>query len=75
MERTSTTEHLRRPSADPSFRASWFGRSADQLFTKLETMPPAAPASLGAARNAEVLAYLMSQNQLVAADEAGLIES
>ena len=24
----------------PEFRASWFGRSADQLFTKLETMPP-----------------------------------
>src|SRR4029434_5058724 len=53
----------------PDFRASWFGRSADQLFTKLETMPPAAPASLGAGRNAEVLAYLMSQNQLVAADK------
>jgi mono/diheme cytochrome c family protein len=53
----------------PEFRASWFGRSADQLFTKLETMPPAAPASLGASRTAEVLAYLMSQNQLVAADK------
>jgi alcohol dehydrogenase (cytochrome c) len=53
----------------PEFRASWFGRSADQLFTKLETMPPAAPAALGAARTAEVLAYLMSQNQLVAADK------
>ena len=43
----------------PEFRASWFGRSADQLFTKLETMPPAAPASIGAGRTAEVLAYLM----------------
>ena len=53
----------------PEFRASWFGRPADQLFTKLETMPPAAPASLGASRTAEVLAYLMSQNQLVAADK------
>jgi hypothetical protein len=31
-------------------------------------MPPAAPASLGAGRTAEVLAYLMSQNQLGAAD-------
>jgi alcohol dehydrogenase (cytochrome c) len=53
----------------PEFRASWFGRPADQLFTKLETMPPATPASLGAGRTAEVLAYLMSQNQLVAADK------
>ena len=53
----------------PEFRASWFGRSADQLFTKLETMPPAAPGSLGPGRTAEVLAYLMSQNQLVAADK------
>ncbi|MEP7367716.1 MAG: PQQ-binding-like beta-propeller repeat protein, partial [Acidobacteriota bacterium] len=53
----------------PEFRASWFGRSADQLFTKLETMPPAAPASISASRTAELLAYLMSQNQLVAADK------
>lgn len=53
----------------PEFRASWFGRSADQLFAKLETMPPAAPASIGASRTAEVLAYLMSQNQLVASDK------
>jgi alcohol dehydrogenase (cytochrome c) len=53
----------------PEFRASWFGRSADQLFTKLETMPPAMPGSLGAGQTAEVLAYLMSQNQLVAADK------
>jgi alcohol dehydrogenase (cytochrome c) len=53
----------------PEFRASWFGRPADQLFTKLETMPPATPASLGAGRTAEVLAYLMSQNQLVATDK------
>lgn len=53
----------------PEFRASWFGRPADQLFTRLETMPPASPASLGAGRTAEVLAYLMSQNQLVAADK------
>jgi alcohol dehydrogenase (cytochrome c) len=53
----------------PEFRSSWFGRPADQLFIKLETMPPAAPGSLGAGRTAEVLAYLMSQNQLVASDK------
>jgi len=53
----------------PEFRASWFGRPADGLFTKLETMPPATPAALGAGRTAEILAYLMSQNQLVAADK------
>ena len=53
----------------PEFRSSWFGGSADQLFTKLETMPPTAPGSLGAGRTAEGLAYLMSQNQLVASDK------
>jgi hypothetical protein len=35
---------IRAGSPRTEFRASWFGRSADQLFTKLETMPPAAPA-------------------------------
>src|SRR5678809_375367 len=45
------------PLRGPEFRASWFGRSADQLFTKLETMPPATPGSLGDGRTAEVLAY------------------
>ena len=51
------------------FRATWFGRSADELFLKIETMPPAMPGSLGAQRHAELLAYLMSQNQLVAGDQ------
>src|SRR5688500_5500677 len=50
------------------FRATWFGRPAEELFLKIETMPPAAPNSLGAARHAELLAFLMAQNQLVAGD-------
>ena len=40
-------------------------QSADVLFAKIEAMPPAAPGSLGAERHANLLAYLMSQNQLI----------
>ena len=36
------------------------------VFAKIETMPPAAPGSLGAEKHANLLAYLMSQNQLIA---------
>jgi alcohol dehydrogenase (cytochrome c) len=58
------------PLKGVEFRSAWFGRSADGLFTKIETMPPAAPGSLGAEKSAGVLAYLMSQNQLVASTQA-----
>ena len=58
------------PLKDVEFRSTWFGKSADVLFTKIETMPPAAPGSLGAEKHASVLAYLMSQNQLVASTRA-----
>ncbi|MGE3404850.1 MAG: PQQ-binding-like beta-propeller repeat protein [Vicinamibacterales bacterium] len=56
------------PLRGPEFRGIWFGRTADQLFEKIETMPPAAPGTLGADRHAELLAYIMSQNQLAAGD-------
>src|ERR1043166_3529961 len=54
------------PVKGVEFRSVWFGRPADVLFTKIETMPPAAPGSLGADKHASLLAYLMSQNQLIA---------
>src|SRR5262245_55596162 len=50
----------------PEFRSAWFGRSADVLFAKIETMPPASPGQLGAEKHTSLLAYLMSQNQLIA---------
>jgi len=57
------------PIRGAEFRQAWFGRSADVLFEKIESMPPTAPASLGGARYAEVMAYVMSQNQLAASDK------
>jgi alcohol dehydrogenase (cytochrome c) len=54
------------PLKGVEFRSAWFGRSADVVFAKIETMPPAAPGSLGAEKHASLLAYLMSQNQLIA---------
>src|SRR6478735_4869151 len=42
----------------PDFRGAWFGKPADALFEKLETMPPAAPGSLTAEQHAALLAYL-----------------
>src|SRR3954470_20733788 len=57
------------PLKGPEFRSAWFGRTADVLLTKIETMPPSAPGSLGAEKHIDLLAYLMSQNQLVASDK------
>ena len=57
------------PLKGPEFRSAWFGRTADVLLTKIETMPPAAPGSLGGEKHVDLLAYLMSQNQLVASDK------
>jgi len=57
------------PLKGPEFRSAWFGRTADVLLTKIETMPPAAPGLLGAEKHIDLLAYLMSQNQLVASDK------
>ena len=56
------------PLRGVDFRATWFGRPADALFEKIETMPPTAPGSLGAARHGELMAFLMSQNQLRESD-------
>jgi alcohol dehydrogenase (cytochrome c) len=56
------------PLKGVEFRSAWFGRPADALFLKIEAMPPAAPGTLGAERHAELLAYLMSQNQLADSD-------
>lgn len=57
------------PIKGVEFRSAWFGKPADQLFAKIETMPPTAPGSLGAQQHAEVLAYIMSQNLLAAGDK------
>jgi mono/diheme cytochrome c family protein len=58
------------PLKGVEFRSAWFGRTADVLFAKIETMPPAAPGSLAAEKHASLLAYLMSQNQLAASTKA-----
>lgn len=52
------------PLRGVDFRAAWFGQSADNLFVKIETMPPTAPGSLGAQGHADVMAYLLSQNTI-----------
>ncbi len=57
------------PIRGAEFRQAWFGRSADILFEKIESMPPTAPGSLGAQRYSEVMAYVLSQNALAAADK------
>ena len=41
------------PLKGPEFRSVWFGRTADVLLSKIETMPPAAPGSLGAGKHAQ----------------------
>ena len=57
------------PLKGPSSARPGSARSADQLFTKIETMPPAAPGSLGAGGPPRSSHTCMSQNQLVAADK------
>src|SRR4051794_37173280 len=54
------------PLKGVEFRSAWFGRTADVLFSKIETMPPAAPGSLATEKHVSLLGYLMSQNQLAA---------
>mgnify|MGYP003345363480 CR=1 FL=1 len=43
------------PLKGVEFRGIWFGKTADALFEKIETMPPTAPGSLGAQKHAELL--------------------
>src|SRR6266550_4541661 len=59
------------PLKGVEFRSVWFGKPANVLFEKIEAMPPAAPGSLGAEKHANLLAFLMSQNLLLASDYRG----
>jgi alcohol dehydrogenase (cytochrome c) len=49
-----------------AFVQKYGGKSVDALFTKVTTMPPASPNSLGAAATARVVAYLLQANAIVA---------
>jgi alcohol dehydrogenase (cytochrome c) len=49
-----------------AFVQKYGGKSVDTLFTKVATMPPASPNSLGAAATARVVAYLLQANAIVA---------
>jgi alcohol dehydrogenase (cytochrome c) len=49
-----------------AFVQKYGGTSVDTLFTKVATMPPASPNSLGAAATARVVAYLLQANAIVA---------
>ena len=45
------------------FRQQWGSKSVEELFTYVSTrMPPASPASLGAERYAQILAYMLQQS-------------
>jgi len=48
------------------FVQKYGGKSVDTLFSKVTTMPPASPNSLGAAATARVVAYLLQANAIVA---------
>ncbi|MEQ1574584.1 MAG: PQQ-binding-like beta-propeller repeat protein, partial [Vicinamibacterales bacterium] len=58
------------PLSGVEFRQGWFGQSAEPLFARLSTMPPAAPGSLGDERYAQVLAFLLQRNDLAAGETA-----
>ena len=49
-----------------AFVQKYGGKSVENLFTKVATMPPASPNSLGAAATARVVAYLLQANAIVA---------
>ena len=42
------------------------GKSVENLFAKVASMPPASPNSLGAAATARITAYLLQANAIVA---------
>ena len=57
------------PLRGTPFIRQWASRSVDELFDYTRTkMPPTAPGSLGDARYAQALAYLLQQNRLPAGD-------
>src|SRR6188474_1747351 len=49
-----------------AFVQKYGGKSVENLFAKVTTMPPASPNSLGAAATARVVAYLLQANAIVA---------
>lgn len=52
------------PLKGGAFMQKFGGKSADGLFTVLNTMPPASPGTLGAATYAQILAYLLQSNTI-----------
>jgi len=53
------------PLKGVAFVQKYGGKSVDTLFSKVTTMPPASPNSLGAAGAARVVAYLLQANAIV----------
>jgi alcohol dehydrogenase (cytochrome c) len=49
-----------------AFVQKYGGKSVENLFAKVTTMPPASPNSLGAAATARIVAYLLQANSIVA---------
>jgi alcohol dehydrogenase (cytochrome c) len=66
------------PLKGVTFVQKYGGKSVDNLFAKVGTMPPASPNSLGATATARIVAYLLQANAIVAgtselpADQAAL---
>jgi alcohol dehydrogenase (cytochrome c) len=54
------------PLKGVSFVQKYGGKSVENLFAKVASMPPASPNSLGAAGTARVTAYLLQANAIVA---------
>jgi alcohol dehydrogenase (cytochrome c) len=54
------------PLKGVAFVQKYGGKSVEALFSKVTTMPPASPNSLGAAATARVVAYLLQANAIVA---------
>src|SRR5579863_1438007 len=53
-----------------SFSQNWGGKSADTLFTYINTkMPPANPGELGPETNAQIVAYILQVNGVQAGDK------
>lgn len=53
------------PLKGPAFRQKWGGQGLDALFTIMTTqMPPDNPGGLGAATYADVLAFILSKNNV-----------
>ncbi|HEV8396292.1 MAG TPA: PQQ-binding-like beta-propeller repeat protein [Vicinamibacterales bacterium] len=57
---------LAAPLKGVAFVQKYGGKSVENLFAKVTTMPPASPGSLGAATTARVVAYLLQANAIVA---------